>query len=50
LVAQTPKKCAFCHGDGGGSCRDGYIYDVCPVCKGAGWAYVLQTSANPLDR
>ncbi|HEY5574112.1 MAG TPA: hypothetical protein VIK64_13905, partial [Anaerolineales bacterium] len=42
VVHFAPENCAFCSGNGSGRCRDGEIYDKCPVCKGVGTVLVAQ--------
>ncbi|MEJ2265369.1 MAG: hypothetical protein P8X95_18140 [Anaerolineales bacterium] len=44
VVHFAPENCAFCAGNGSGRCRDGEIYDKCPVCKGAGTVLVAQAA------
>jgi hypothetical protein len=43
-IHYAPEACAFCSGNGGGRCRDGDIYDLCPVCKGLGTVLVAQNA------
>ncbi|MFO7623875.1 MAG: hypothetical protein R6V73_05945 [Anaerolineales bacterium] len=43
-IHYAPEACAFCSGNGGGRCRDGDIYDLCPVCKGLGTVLVAQSA------
>lgn len=38
----APEACAFCNGNGGGRCKDGQIYNLCPVCNGLGTLLVAQ--------
>jgi hypothetical protein len=45
-IHYAPEACAFCSGNGGGRCRDGDIYDLCPVCKGLGTVLVAQNAKN----
>jgi DnaJ-class molecular chaperone len=43
-IHYAPESCAFCSGNGGGRCRDGEIYDLCPVCNGLGTVLVAQSA------
>ncbi len=43
-IHYAPEACAFCSGNGGGRCRDGEIYDLCPVCNGLGTVLVAQSA------
>jgi len=38
----APELCSFCNGNGSGRCRDGQMYERCPVCKGLGTMLVVQ--------
>ncbi len=42
VIHYAPETCAFCSGNGSGRCRDGKIYEVCPVCKGIGTVLAAQ--------
>lgn len=44
MVHFAPEQCAFCYGNGTGRCRNGEIYERCPVCKGLGSVLVAQVS------
>ena len=44
VIQFAPEICAFCSGVGSGRCRDGNIYEKCPVCKGSGAVLVAQVA------
>lgn len=44
FVHFAPENCSFCYGNGVGRCRDGNIYDRCPVCQGLGTVLVAQVA------
>ncbi|NMC11715.1 MAG: hypothetical protein GYA34_02405 [Chloroflexi bacterium] len=43
-IHYAPETCAYCSGYGSGRCRDGKIYDTCPVCHGPGSVLVAQVA------
>jgi DnaJ-class molecular chaperone len=44
FIHYAPETCAFCNGNGSGRCKDGNLYDYCPVCKGIGTILVAQVA------
>lgn len=44
MIHYAPEQCSFCSGNGSGRCRDGEIYERCPVCKGVGTVLVAQVA------
>ncbi len=44
FIHYAPETCAFCGGNGSGRCKDGNVYDRCPVCKGIGTILVAQAA------
>ena len=44
FIHYAPEVCAFCSGNGSGRCKDGNVYDRCPVCNGIGTILVAQAA------